>query len=328
MNHLISGFVVNFKFVSFLVFVLNVSFLVFSVNSENISHSSYQQWFMGPILTPNATTVPPNHPALELEAIISKSYGYYDSRGRLKHDPSIWGIGPLFDFQMGLNRVLGVELIGAMVTNFSSGGTFTYLTDTIFRFGIQVSTENKKSWVPDFRILLQETFPTGNYQKLNPKKNGADCTGQGSYQTGAHLAIQKTFHSHRKHPFRFRGSIGYFIPSAVTIKGLNYYGGDSKTRGIIYPGNYWISFFYGEYALSRRWAIGCESNYITTNKGEFKKKKGAKISVPLNNQFSIFPQIQHTYTENIGIIVGTWITLSGKNSEAFAKLYGTVLFLF
>jgi len=292
------------------------------------SSKEYAQWFTGPIITPNPATVPPSHPGLELVLIGSKTYGFYDSQGHVQKVPSIWGISPLFDFQAGLNDVIGVELIGSMIANFSKGESATYLGDTIFRLGFQITTDKPDSWIPDFRILLQETFPTGKYQKLSPKKNRADCTGQGSFQTGIQLVSQKLFHSKTNHPFRLRGTLSYFVPSAVNVNGLNFYGGEVQTKGTIYPGKYFSGFLYGEYALSRRWALACEFNYQQGENGRFSKKKGTKINVPSFNQMSILPEIQHTYTENLGIVLGGWFTVTGKNSQAFSKVFGAVLFLF
>ena len=241
----------------------------------------YAQWFTGPIITPNPVTVPPNHPGLELVLIGSRSYGFYDSHGHVQKAPSICGISPLFDFQAGFNDVIGAELIGSMITNFSKGESATYLGDSIFRLGFQISTDKPDSWIPDFRVLLQETFPTGKYQKLSPKKNRADCTGQGSFQTGIQLVAQKLFFSRTNHPLRLRGTLSYFIPSPVNVNGLNFYGGEVQTKGTIYPGKYFSGFLYGECSLSRRWAIACEFNYQQGENGRFSKKRGIKIDAAI-----------------------------------------------
>jgi hypothetical protein len=283
---------------------------------------------MGPILTPNPTTVLPGHPGLELDLIASKEYGFYDSKGRLKTTPDLWGIRPLFDFQVGFNKVLGAELIGSMITNFRQGKSSTHLADTIFRLGFQIATDKDDSFIPDFRILIQETFPTGNYQKLSPQKMGTDSTGQGSFQTGIQFVFQKAFLAKKSHPFRLRASIGYFVPSAVAVKGLNCFGGDSRTKGTVCLGKYYSGFLYGEWALSRRWAVACEFNYLEGEKGRFTRKSGMEITIPSFRQLSFLPEIQHTYTENVGIIVGGWFTVSGKNSPAFGKVFGSALFIF
>jgi len=296
-----------------------------NVKNEN---NEYKQWFTGPIITPTPTTLPPGHPGLELVLLASNNYGFYKSNRHLKKRPNIYGIRPLFDFQVGFNSILGAELIGSIITNFCDGKTATHLQDSIFRVGFQISNDHKGSWIPDFRILVQETLPTGKYQNLNVQKKGTDLTGQGSFQTGVQFVFQKLFAGDKKHPFRARGTVGYLVPSALHVRGLNFYGGDAKTRGTVYPGEYLVAFIFGEFALSRRWAIACEANYQQGRKGHYKKERGTTLKIPSFDQLSVLPEIQHTYNANFGVVIGSWLTISGKNSYAFQTVFGAALFLF
>jgi hypothetical protein len=88
--------------------------------------TEYKQWFTGPILAPNPTTVPPDHTVLALEMYASKNYGHYDSHGRLDRTPTLWGIRPLLDFQVGFNNILGAEALACEI-NYRLGekGKFT-----------------------------------------------------------------------------------------------------------------------------------------------------------------------------------------------------------
>lgn len=310
-----------------------MSFQAYSINTlwaspTHQANLTYNQWFTGSILTPSATTLPPSHPALELELIGTKIYGFYDSKWTLHQTPAIWGIQPLFDFQMSFTNRLGIEFIGSAISYSSQGASSTYASDSTFRLGFQISTDKQNTWIPDFRILFQETFPTGHYNKLNPKRKGTDSTGEGSFQSGLQLVIQKLFFGKEKHPLRLRGSIGFFAPSSVFVKGINYYGGDPTTRGTVLPGNYLMGFAYGEFALNSQWAIACEVNYFQGKKGQFLRNSGPDINIPAYSQFSILPEIQHTFSENFGIIIGGWFTLAGKNSQAFNTLFFTALFIF
>lgn len=289
---------------------------------------AYIQWFTGPILTPTPITMPVGHPGLEVAWLVGETYGHYNSHWNIDHTPSIWSTGPYVDFQVGFNECLGAEYIGALLTNFSEGAHYTHLVDSIFRFGFQISTDQKGSWVPDFRILLQETVPTGKYQKLNPKKHGTDSSGQGSFQTGIHLAFQKLFHPIKGHDFRLRWTFGYFVPAPVHVSGFNYLGGSEETKGKIYPGQYFSGYICGEYALSRTWAICVESNYQIGGKGRFSRKRGPKIEVPPFSQISIAPELQHTFTPNLGILMGAWLTVAGKNSVAFRDYFISILYAF
>ncbi len=288
----------------------------------------YKQWFTGPVLTPTPITMPPGHPSLELAFLVSDTYGEYGSDWSVNTKPSILSIGPYVDFQIGFNKILGAEFIGSVTANFSRGKHSTHLRDSIFRLGFQIATDQNDSWVPDFRILLQETVPTGKYDRLDPERNREDCTGQGSYRTGIYFAFQKLFHPKKNHDFRLRWSLGYFVPAPVNVKGVNFYGGDRNTKGIVYPGKYFTSFLFGEYALSRTWAIGCEFNYQQGESGRYTRKKGVKIGIPSFAQLSIIPEIQHTFSANLGMIIGSWFSTIGKNSPAFGGAFASVLFIF
>jgi hypothetical protein len=312
--------------VSYLCFNL---IFISSLNSNPIaSNTKYHQWFTGPILTPTPITMPVGHPGLEVAWLAGERYGHYNSHWNIDHAPSIWSTGPYVDFQIGFNEFLGAEYIGALLANFSRDAHYTHLVDSIFRFGFQISTDQEDSWIPDFRILLQETVPTGKYQKLDPSKHGTDLTGQGSFQTGIHLAFQKLLHPIKGHDLRLRWTFGYFIPAAVHVSGFNYMGGNAETKGKIYPGPYFSGYLCGEYALSRRWAICVESNYQIGAPGRFSRGKGPNIKVPSFRQVSLAPEIQHTFTPDLGILIGAWFTVAGKNSIAFTNYFISILYSF
>ncbi len=289
---------------------------------------SYKQWFTGALLTPNAKTVPYGHPGLEFVLVGSENYGRFDSKWNLCHIPSMWGIAPYFDFQASFNKIIGFELIGSVITNFCQGASFTHLQDTIYRLGFQISNDKSNSWIPDFRILVQEIFPTGKYQKFSPSKKGTDSTGEGSFQTGVHLVVQKLFNQIGKHSFRLRADIGYSVPAPVRVRGINYYGGTSDTSGKVYPGKFFITYIFGEIALNRKCAIALELNYQHGMRGEFSGKDPSKINVASFDELCALPEFQYTLTKNMGLVFGGWFTLAGKNTTAFRGGEVAILVLF
>ena len=70
---------------------------------------------------------------------------------------------------------------------------------------------------PAIRIVINEIFPTGKYQKLNPNLLGLDATGLGTYQTQFGFRISKIILWKTKHPMQLRGaySIG-FQPASMS----------------------------------------------------------------------------------------------------------------
>lgn len=288
----------------------------------------YDQWFTGAIFTPLSITVDPKHPGLEVVLFSLKTYGQYNSSGRLINISTITSLSPYADFQFSINKVIGFEIISSFARNYCDKEYSTHLQDTYVRCGLQVSNDQEGTWIPDFRILIHETIPTGKYQNLDPKKNDCDLTGQGSYQTGIYFTFQKLFRAKSEHNFAIRSCIGYFISTPVKVKGLNYYGGEANSLGVVYPGNFLSYFLFGEYALNRKWALACELFYLKGWKGSFSKKRGEDIDVPAYNQLSLSPQVQYTFTRDFGLIIGSWVSLAGKNSSAFSSFFVSGLYIF
>jgi len=302
---------------------------VFWINSlalfSNEPLKEYEPWFTGSILAPSPTTRPPRHPAFELAIVGADRYGRYDSHWHVIDRPSIWSIGPYLGAQVGFTKILGIDFIGAITSNFCQGENYTHPLDTILRVGFQISKDQKDSWIPDFRILLQETFPSGHYEHFNPAKKGTDATGYGSYQTGIHCAFQKLFRS-PYHPFRIRGSLGYVLPASVHLEGFNAYGGNDETSGKVRPGSHLTAYLLCEYRLSHSWAVGIESNYRQGIKGRAVTERGAKMYAPPFCELSMAPQLEHTYSEHLASRLGGWVSLAGKNTSAFAVFFTSILY--
>lgn len=316
-----------FIFLFLLISPLSFSLFAEETPPENNSQP-YPHWFIGPIFIPNPKTPPPDHPALVVAAGAQDIYGLYDSHWKAHHSSSLWSVGPYLSFQAGFNKKLGIEFIGALSTNFCEGKNSTNVLDSLLRLGYQISLDQKESWIPDFRIFLQEIFPSGKYQKLNPHKNKTDLTGQGSFRTGIYLSSQKVFYLPHEHKLRIRGTLGYFWPSCVSVTGFNYYGGNALTKGKVYPGQYFNVDLSGEYSLSRTWTLAFEGHYIQGLKGSFVKKRGPNISRLPYAQVFVTPSIQHTFSSQFGAVLGSSFSIAGKSTTEFAALFLAFVYRF
>jgi hypothetical protein len=294
----------------------------------------YTPWFTGPLLAPTPINMQPSHPAIEPSITIFKTYGRYDSHWSFKKQQGIWAINPLVDFQFAITDTLGIETLASFITNLRENQSSTHFQDTIVLFGYQISNDIKGSWVPNCRIILQETFPTGKYQKLNPHKYGIDSTGMGSFQTGPVLVIQKLFYF--PHNFlSMEWSIGYLFPSKVNVKGFNAYGGGYHTKGKIHPGQTLTSFISGEYSINQNWVFAFDTEFLYQRKSHFSGKKGydangniAKVGLPSSMQISFAPEIEYNFKAGSGLLAGIWFSVAGKNSSAFASAFLSYLYVF
>jgi hypothetical protein len=294
----------------------------------------YTPWFTGPLLAPTPINMKPGHPAIEPTVTLFNTYGRYNSNWKLKKQDSTWAINPLIDFQFGITNNLGIETLVSFISNFKNGRSASHFQDTTVLFGYQVSNDIKGSWVPDFRLILQETFPTGNYQKLDPSKEGIDSTGFGSFQTGPVLVFRKLFYLPHSF-FSLRWSIGYLFPSTVKVKGFNTYGGGYGTEGKVKPGQTLTAFLSGEYSINQRWVLAFDTEFLAQRKSHFTGKSGvnnigeaASTRLPSSVQISFAPEVEYNFSQSSGLLAGVWFTVAGKNSSAFASAFLTYLYIF
>lgn len=318
---------------SFILFPL----MSFCVTNEPLKkcNETFTQWFTGPLFTPMAITQPKNQPALEVTTGFKNQYGIYGENWSIKYSSNLWSIFNYYDVQLGISSILGMEIIASWTANFRKNVSSVHLQDTTVRIGFQICNEIPDTWVPDFRIIFQEVFPTGKYNNLNPLKCATDLTGLGSYQTGIYLAFQKLFKLYNRHKYQMRFSAGYFVPSKVNVEGFNAYGGGYGTQGKIYPGSYISIYCSGEYNFNGCWAVAFDSNFQYNFKGRFSGKNGhmangikATISSPEAVTFTIAPELEHTFTESTGMLLGAWFSVFGKNSPSFLSMFLAIVHVF
>ncbi len=303
-----------------------------SVPSE--TQLPYIPWFTGPLLAPTPVNMQPGHPAIEPSLTVFNTYGSYNTHWKCKKQDRTWTINPLIDFQFGITNNLGIETLVSSISNFKNGQSSTHLQDTTVFFGYQVSNDIKDSWVPDFRIDLQEIFPTGKYQKLNPAKQRIDSTGFGSFQTGLVLIFCKLFYLPDNF-FSLRGSLGYLFPSIANVKGFNAYGGGYGTKGKARLGQTLTAFLSGEYSINQRWVLAFDSEFLFQRKSHFTGKRGltatgdiASTTLPSSVQISFAPEVEYNFNALSGLLAGVWFTVTGKNSPAFASAFLAYVYVF
>ena len=323
----------------YLYFFLLIPCLVFGIQKKIVVHQgvelSYQPWFTGPLLTPTSINMEPGHPAIEPSVTIFWNYGNYSNDWELKKENRSVTINPYVDFQFAITKRTGIELQVQSFTTIRNGESTTGYADTNILFGYQVSDDQKNSWVPDFRFLLEIIFPSGKYDKLDPKKDFNDATGQGAFFIGPNLAFQKLFYLPRNF-FILQWAVGYFFPSRTTVKGFNLYGGGKGTKGKIRPGKFLTAFISGEYSLSQRWVIGFESEFFYQfPSSKFEGTTGiqldgllASIGKPSSSQLIVLPELQYNFNAHSGLLMGGWFSLIGKNTKAFAAGFIGYLYIF
>lgn len=292
----------------------------------------YDIWYTGTFLS--ATAV--NLTAIEPFITFYGFYGDYDSDWKVKSaKETTWSINPSVELLLKLTHKLSVEFLGGFLSNFKGGEKATHITDTIVILGYEISTDKKNTPIPNCRLGFQTTFPTGKYDRLDPKKKGIEVSGQGAYFFGPLLSFSKTFRL-PCHFFNLYWSAGYFIPTYAYVKGLNDYGGGRGTKGKIRPGRLLQAGLSGEYSLANHWVFGFDLELLYLSKtSHFKGRRGeslpgvaAHVGLPSSITISVAPQLEYNFTSTSGILFGAWCTVAGRNTKAFASAFFAYLYVF
>ena len=303
-------------------------------NRNKTHHESLLPWFTGPFLAPTPINMEPGHPAIEPSITLIDTYGMYNSDWSLSTLAPMYSINPVLDFQFGLTDKIGIEILAGAISNFKKGKSATNLQDTFVYLGYQLLSDEKDSWTPNLRLDLHQTFPTGRYQKLQQDKLETDSTGSGAYNTGFNLIAQKMFYF-KNHLLSLEWALTYLFPTSVNVKGLNAYGGTLNTKGTVKPGNTLRAFFSGEYMISQSWVFACDIFLNYQGKSRFSGFSGiesngslASVGSPSSYQLSLTPSLEYNFSSDLGILFGSWFTIAGKNSQAYASIFASLVYVF
>lgn len=283
-----------------------------------------QPWFTGPIIAPSGKVIKLGHFNLETYGTYTENIGRFNRHWKFTHTPASYStqINPLLTY--GLSSWADTQLSVPYAMNRSRGQQYHSIGDVSLLIGVQVLEQDQSAWRPDLRLTINETFPTGRYQNLNPMNQGTDATGQGSYLTHIGLNFQHLSLFRDAHFLRQRLSINYVAAQPVEIRGQSSYGGNSLTDGRLKPGNLWSIDLAGEFTITQNWVAVMETYYFSRTADRFRGITGTtQQGLPLmigsdaSAELSLVPAIEYNFSANFGIIAGFWFSVLGKDASNF-----------
>lgn len=282
-------------------------------------------WFTGPLLAPAGHTVPRGHTNVEIYGLDVLTDGQYNQSGQVVHSAPFKSLVGSPILTHGFTDWLDVQISIPYVFNSTRGVHYNRLTDISMALGFQLVEQKGSPKRADVRILLQENFPTGRYDNLNPAFLGTDSTGLGSYQTQIGLNLQYLIEVYNSHYLRSRFILSHVHASPVTVHGLSSYGGSVNTNGRIRPGEENDLDLAFEYTLTQHWVAVLEG---TLSNGQSTRFNGilniGNIGGPPvnigNGNFSekaLAPALEYNFNGNIGLIGGVWFPVAGQNTSHY-----------
>lgn len=284
-------------------------------------------WFTGPLLAPSGRTVPLGHANFEAYGFSTSNTGTYDRGWKIIDTPAVEStqFNPLLAY--GLTDKIDVQWSLPYSINRTEHRTGRHIGDTSVLLGFQAYTQKPGSWVPNLRITLQEIFPTGRYDGLNPIDKGTGATGAGSYQSVIGLNFQDLWHLRDTQYLRTRLAFAYLYANPASIHGYNTFGGARDTMGHIKPGNLTSIDLAGELSVTQNWVLVMEGYYIARGRSTFIGTPGVdhEGKIPRIGHYniaeiSLAPAIEYNFSANYGIIAGYWYSVKGKDAPDFSSI--------
>ena len=300
--------------------------LALTTAAHAVPSEEYDPIYAGTQLAFYPTNASPGHIAVQPYFSYVRQYGLYNSEWNEKSSQNINGVGNLLSLETGITDWLDITLIlNQAYRQFKNMHCWVF-GDTSVYLGFQLLHDKKHEWVPDLRLLLGETFPTGKYDRLNPHRGGSDIFGTGSYTTTLILVLAKTFYTYPRHPYNLNLNVYYINPSNVPVHGMSLYGGTPATHGKAFPHSGFITNLAVEYSLNQFWALGMDIRYVHQNKTIFKNRDNLphKTSISSSDQFSLAPCLEYSWSLNFSTAIGPWFTVAGRNSTAFFGIIGNI----
>ena len=263
-------------------------------------------WWTGPLLANSANTLPRGHFLLETyiydvigphsHALGSRTYVEYGVADKLTV-----GAIPIF----GYNKV---------DTGTSSAGIRFGDISLLAQYRLTQFHEHK--WVPTTAIQVQQTFPTGKYDRLATRPS--DGLGAGAYTTAVALNSQTYFWLPNGRILRMRLDVSKSFSSNVNVKDISVYGTTSRFRGRAQPGNSLLIDAAWEYSKSRQWVLALDAIYVhNENTTVIGTKNGKTVRLDSGSSwaFGFAPAVEYNLSSKLGVIFGVRVMAPGHNTS-------------
>lgn len=195
-------------------------------------------WWTGPIVTAGAGTLPRGHALIEPYLFDVIRYGRFDRDGDERSAPRVHGYGSLTYMLYGLTDELTVGLIPTFGFNDVSSGSDSsgvQLGDLTLQAQYRLSQFREGQSIPTTSFVIQQTLPTGKYDRLGSRPS--DALGLGAYTTTLAIYSQYYLWMPNGRIVRTRFNVSYAVSDDVRVKDVSVYGTGAGFRGVAEPGD-------------------------------------------------------------------------------------------
>jgi hypothetical protein len=285
-------------------------------------------WWTGPLLAPNASTLPRGHLLIEPYLFDVIAVGRFDSDGGLRSAAHSHGFGSLTYVNYGLADRVTVGMIPTAGLNLVSHGTSSSgvgLGDLTLQAQYRLTLFHEGSWIPTTSFNVQETFPTGKYDRL--RNRPSDGFGSGAYTTTVALYSQTYFWLPNHRILRVRFNVAQAFSNSAYVQDVSVYGTEAGFRGHAKPGSSTLLDASFEYSLTRSWVLASDityrharnthvAGYNILDPGSIQNPPSIRLDSGSSDALGLAPAIEYNWSAKVGVIVGVRVFPAGRNTSA------------
>jgi hypothetical protein len=284
-------------------------------------------WWTGPMLAPSAATLPRGHFLIEPYFYDVIMIGRYDRERVRRSTAHSNGFGSLAYVLYGLADRVTVGMIpttGYIVED-SSRSSGVRLADLSVQGQYRLSQFHESHWIPTTSLVVQQTFPTGKYDRLGDRLS--DGLGSGAYTTTLALYSQTYFWLPNGRMLRTRLDVSQSFSTTVKVQDVSVYGTGQGFRGQARPGSSFFADLSFEYSLTRMFVLALDVTYQHTGNT---RVTGYSVAGPRGAQnpssiefdsgssdaIGLAPAIEYSWKPNLGVLLGVRVIPAGRNTAA------------
>jgi Putative MetA-pathway of phenol degradation len=286
------------------------------VANANTNQPRDDAWWTGPLLAASPGSLAPGHFLIEPYLFDAIPQGHYDNDGQRHPAPHANEFGSQSYLLYGLTNNVGVGLIPRFGFNEVSVGRDSSkvgVGDLSVQAQYGLTKFQEGSWIPTTAFVVQETLPTGKYDRLGDRP--ADGLGVGAYSTNLALYSQYFFWMPNGRILRTRLDVSYQISGSAGVRDVSVYGTEEGFRGRARPGNVTVLDAAGEYSMTQHWVLAMDVVYEHDGSTHV-HGAGLDFNTGQSHTWSLAPAIEYNFNSRVGIIAGAKLTVAGRNATA------------
>jgi hypothetical protein len=301
---------------------------VASAQNSSDRQSLDDAWWTGPMLAPSAATLPRGHFLIEPYLYDVIQQGEFDREGVKRRAPDSNGFGSLTYVNYGLTDKLTIGVIptfGYNRVNGAPSSSSVEMGDVTVQGQYRLTKFHEGSWVPTTSFAVQESFPSGKYDRLGNRPG--DGLGSGAYTTTFAFYSQTYFWLPNRRILRMRLNVSESFSSNVSVQGVSVYGTDAEFHGNARPGGSSFADASWEYSLTRSWVLALDATYRyqsstrVIGSGEpsspgVHKSRTIRFNTGFSDAIGFAPAIEYSWNSKIGVLLGTRVIAAGRNISA------------